>query len=126
MTAPDAARPLTAAGQTAALSPASATKALRNCPAWCELDHADGLPSHFGAPFEMDLSLAEPGYVPTTAEAVSDFMTLCLWQETEKDGPVISGLASGLDDTELQDLTLDEAEAFALELLDLVRRARAS
>jgi hypothetical protein len=114
--------------QATTLSPAadsSQGRAQTACPAWCETDHADG-GAHLGGMFELDLSLAEPGYIPMTDDVVSDFLTVDLWQGTDQDGPVICGLTSGLDDIELPFMTLDEAEALAEAILDLVRRGRAA
>lgn len=49
-----------------------------------------------------------------------------LLQEPDQDSPAIGGLTSGIDGTELPDMTLDEAEALAAAILDLVRRGRAA
>ena len=97
------------------------------CPAWCHSGpHQDGT-EHFGGMFDLDLSLAEPGYVTSggTTTSVSDFLTVALWQRDAHDAPVI-GMAAGLDDREMPDLTIAEAERLAHALLALVRRAHSA
>jgi hypothetical protein len=110
--------------QVMTLSPATITA----CPAWCGIDHADD-DSEFHiadeAYFEMELSLAERGYVPGDGP-ISDYLTIHLLQPGDSATPVISGVASTLSDLELPNMTLAEAEALGVALLELVRQARRS
>src|ERR1700683_1693205 len=106
--------------QVTTLGPAAS---ITNCPTWCSTDHGDGDP-HFGQFFDLDLSLAEPGYVPIDGSEVSDYLSMILMQAADGSDPVISGTASAIDFVEMADLTLDEAEALGNALLNLVAAGR--
>ena len=116
--------------QLMTLTPATThTQTPASCPAWCtETAHIDESP-HFGGMFDIDFSLSEPTIVATMdgTAVIRDSLTVALFQEPDAGTPVIGmSYDPASDDTELPDMTLDEAEALGRALLELVRRGRAA
>lgn len=110
-------------------SPATTTTTA--CPAWCTELHDTPDDPHMGGLVDVELSTADPAFIVTAdgPEALTTYVTAELWQAADGHTPVIGltfGPAAELEDLELPEMTVDEAERLAYALLQLAARAKVS